>query len=135
MTNQEKASFLRRYIRLEEQIRRKENELQRWRIRASNISPTYSDMPRGGVKSDRIQSTVEEIISLEQEIGIVIKELVGVRKEIESVIQKVEDDTLKLLLEYRYIDGMTWEQIAVLMSYSYMHVCRLHGKALNKLIM
>ena len=31
----------------------------------------------------------------------------------ETAIATVEDKTLQLLLQYRYIDGMTWEQIAV----------------------
>ena len=42
----------------------------------------------------------------------------------------VFDKRLRTLLELRYINCMTFEQIAVAMSYSYKQVCRLHGKAL-----
>ena len=55
------------------------------------------------------------------------------RKEIETVIETLEDKTLQLLLRYRYIDGMTWEQIAVKMRYDYRWVLRLHGRALERL--
>jgi DNA-directed RNA polymerase specialized sigma subunit len=55
------------------------------------------------------------------------------KKEIERVIETVGDFTLQTLLKYRYIDGLTWEQTAVNMEYCYMQVCRLHGKALEKI--
>ena len=62
-----------------------------------------------------------------------INSLVSVKSEIIGAIQKVNDSTLRALLTARYINFKTWEQIAVELNYSYMHVCRLHGKALVKI--
>lgn len=59
-----------------------------------------------------------------------IRELVGIKTEIIRAVGRVDDPTLRALLEARYINFKTWEQIAVKLSYSYMHVCRLHGRAL-----
>ena len=43
--------------------------------------------------------------------------------------------TYYILLTERYIDGKTWEQIAVDIGYTIRHVWRLHGEALNRMEM
>ena len=57
------------------------------------------------------------------------------RREIGAAIDTVPDARLQELLRLRYIEGMTWERVAVQIDYSYMQVCRLHGKALSQLKM
>lgn len=59
-----------------------------------------------------------------------IDELYGIKNEVRQLIEQVQDARLRELLMLRYVSIMTWEQIAVTMSYSYMHICRLHGDAL-----
>ena len=51
--------------------------------------------------------------------------------EVPQAIDRLPDERLARLLRLRYIDGMTWERVAVEMHYSYMQVCRMHGKALD----
>ena len=46
---------------------------------------------------------------------------------------QLEDGRLRDVMRYRYIDGMKWEQIAVVMRLDYRWVLRLHGRALCKL--
>ena len=57
----------------------------------------------------------------------------GLKGEIYRAIRTVEDPTRRLLLEYRYIHGLTWEQVAERMGYDLRWVHRLHGKALGQL--
>lgn len=71
----------------------------------------------------------------EKEIDRRIDELYRVKREILSAIGAVNDSTLRKLLVKRYLQFKTWEQIAVEMNYSYMHVTRLHGKALQEVKM
>ena len=59
--------------------------------------------------------------------------LADLRREIRSVIDSVEDARLHSLLWRRYISGMTWEQVAVSMNYTYRRVTQLHGLALREL--
>ena len=136
LTNQEKIQYLSRHKNLDRRIERKCEELSRWRERATKITPTLSDTPKSPSSgADSIQTAVEHIIELESEINADIDQLTDTRREISEAIQTVKDEKLQLLLEYRYVDGMTWDQIAVKMEYSYMHICRLHGKALSNLKM
>lgn len=60
--------------------------------------------------------------------------LADLRKEIRSVIDSVEDARLHSLLWRRYISGMTWEQVAVSMNYTYRRVTQLHGDALKAIV-
>lgn len=76
---------------------------------------------------------ISKIVDLETEINTEIDKLVEKRKEIESVIRAVEDSTLRTLLEYRYINGKKWEEIALMMGYDYRYILKIHGKALSLL--
>ena len=51
----------------------------------------------------------------------------------EDIIRMVEDSTLRTLLEYRYINGKKWEEIALMMGYDYRYILKIHGKALSAL--
>ena len=59
--------------------------------------------------------------------------MVEKRKEIEGIIRAVEDNILRTLLEYRYINGKKWEEIALMMGYDYRYILKIHGKALSLL--
>lgn len=74
---------------------------------------------------------MDRLIELDSLLMVKLNELYKIEKEITEAIYKVEDSTLRTLLLYRYISSQTWEQIAVAMSYTYQHVCRLHGRALQ----
>ena len=76
---------------------------------------------------------MDKVLEIDVEINREIDEMQIARKEIRETLNQLEDENLKLLMEYRYIDGMTWEQIAVKMHYGFQWVCKLHGRALNRL--
>lgn len=60
-----------------------------------------------------------------------VAELISIRAEIITAVQKVEDARYRKLLIDRYVRELTWEQIAVEMRYTYRGVLTLHGKALK----
>ena len=133
MTNKDKKKWLLEYRKLDQDIERDMEELQRLKSRAEKITSSVSGMPKGGNQGDRLQLAVDRICELEERLNGKIDAAVKRRKEMEAAITTVEDKTLQLLLQYRYIDGMTWEQIAVKMNYDYRWILRLHGRALTRL--
>ena len=44
---------------------------------------------------------------------------------------QISDNTEKLILKYRYIEFLTWEEIAVKLGFTFQWVHVLHKKALN----
>ena len=136
MTREEKIEFLSRYKEIDNTIDRKLDELSMWKARRLNITPTYSDMPKGGQQDDKIQSAIEKIMSLEEDINADIDELEKTRVEIVRVIDRVPDRAQRLLLLLKYIDrqnNYTWDKIAVEMNYTWRHIMRLHNLALDSL--
>lgn len=77
---------------------------------------------------------VEKAVALESKIARKIEDYITLKNEIHSVIEAVENNDEKLCLRYRYIELMTWEQIAQKMNFSVMQVTRIHGQALKKIV-
>ena len=96
MNNQEKKEYLLGCQRLNQRINRLLLEQQQWRELATRVSPNLSGMPRGG-GGGGTQGAISKIIDLETEINTEIDKLVDKRKEIEGIIQAVEDSTLRTL--------------------------------------
>ena len=133
--NELKIRYLSRYRRLNQRIDRLLEEQSRWREMALKITPVLSQTPGGGESGSPIERPMDKVLEIDEEINREIDELQTVRQEIRAALNQLEDENLKLLMEYRYIDGLTWEQIAVKMNYSYMQICRLHGKALRTIML
>lgn len=133
--NEQKILYLSRYRRLNQRIDRLLEEQSRWRERTLKITPTLSQNPGGGGSGSPIERPMDKVLEIDVEINREIDELQIVRQEIRDTLNQLEDENLKLLMEYRYIDGMTWEQIAVKMNYCWRQVCRKHGQALTQIRM
>lgn len=123
--------YLHQYGQLKREVLRLIDERQRWVDLATKITPTYSDAPKGGQSSaGKIPAAVERIAEQEEKIDAKIAELTKLQGEIEKLLNEVKNPDYRLLLELRYLQGLTWEQIAERMHYSWRHIVRLHGKAL-----
>lgn len=133
--NAEKIKYLSRYIPLSGRINRMLEEQYRWKCLAMKVTQNFSPTPGGGESGSPIERPMDKVDELERKITQAIDELADIRMEIEAVLGQLEDDTLRELMKYRYIDGLTWEQVAEKMHYSWRHTCRLHGEALAKINM
>ena len=92
---------------------------------SSDGSGTHSSTPY-----DRIGEITAQIVDLEREINEDIDRSIDVQRGILTAISTVPDERLRHLLELRYINFLTLEEIARRMDYSYKQICRLHGQAL-----
>lgn len=135
MTNQEKKAYLGRYRDNEREIRRTEEEILRWESLSRETTTTMGAAGGGSNGEDKLQAAVEKIVRWQNRLTLQLGERVRLREEIEAAIGTVEDERLRLLLRYRYIDGWTWERIAVELNYAYRNVTRLHGRALDEIKM
>ncbi len=55
------------------------------------------------------------------------------RLAIIDAINTLQDPVLQVLVEYRYIDNMRWEEICTKMHYSWRQVHYMHVKALRQI--
>lgn len=131
----EKQQYLKKYLILDKEIEAMCEELWRWRSEAVRVSPTTKEVLEGKPQSLTLETTIESIEEVEKEIYNGVKEKVQLRSEIMDCIDTVEDDRLRLILRYRYVNGATLEKIADEMNYSSRQIERLHNKALDEIKM
>lgn len=95
--------------------------------RLTGITAASDNTPVSGTKEPhRFDSYTE----LTDKIDHRIDELCAVKAEVMDMIEKIADNKLRELLIARYINCLTFEQIAVKMGCSPRWVMRLHKKAL-----
>jgi DNA-directed RNA polymerase specialized sigma subunit len=133
----EKDNSAKRYLqqirRLDTKINRDIEELHRLKAMVTKITPTLKPdvVSCGGGTQDKLAEAMAKIIDLEAEFNREIDRLVDARTAVTATIDKVEDARLHTVLNMRYVQFKTWEQIACYMGRSYQWVCKLHGTALK----
>ncbi|MBP0975399.1 MAG: sigma-70 family RNA polymerase sigma factor [Oscillospiraceae bacterium] len=79
-----------------------------------------------------LDKAVAELVDAERRAAGEVDRLAELEQEIVQTISRTAEPYRTLLYE-RYINGKTWEQIAVAMYYSYRGVTKMHGRALQAL--
>lgn len=126
--------YLSQALYLDQRIDSKLEQVDALNALATKATSTLTDMPKHkSVSTSSLEDIVVKIIDLQQSINQDIDTLVDLKREIIQVIQAVEDKELQALLEKRYLNYCSWEQIAVEMKYSIQHIYRLHSRALNQI--
>lgn len=129
--------YLMQCRQIEEQILQIDAEIQSLRDEQILLrSPWPDGQPHGTGKSDPVGNQAAKIADQIQTLEVKqLKkrgELWLKRSEIIETIGMVQDEVLNRLLWLRYVQGVSFEEVAVDMHYSYRHVTRLHGEALQR---
>ena len=93
-------------------------------------SAPYSDMPHAHNSNHDLSDYAVKMSELEQLLIDQYTRCMGIEIDIYKRLDMMDNQSERELLQYRYIDDMTWEQIAKVLSYDVRHVYRLHGAAL-----
>ena len=116
--------------RVENRIDKRSEELERLRERAEAVrSSAPKSGPRGGRRADWTDA-VAAIADAEARINADIVRLCRVRRLIDEAIGQVPVMNQRRVLEMRYRNYMTWEDIAREIPCDVRTVYRLHGRAL-----
>ena len=120
------------------QIRKTDRLIQRLidtvnTLRSSLTSQNYDLKPdkvqTSGAK-DTLGETVVKIIALKDDINARIDELVSMKQEAFTMINRIPDLDQQNILIGRYIQLKKWEDISEELNYSMQWVFELHGKGL-----
>lgn len=126
--------YLSQAIRLDQMIDNKLQQLESLRSLATKATTTLGVEK---VSSSCVQQSMElaiaNMMDLSQEINADIDRLVSLRRNIAHVISQLEDWNHRLLLEMRYVQGKSWEDIAVDLDYNNRTVFKVHGRALQQI--
>ena len=111
------------------QFKLKELEERKTSIKSMIISDMNVQTSQNNNSIENLLIKIEECIEEynKKEIKLYNKQL-----EIENCINSLEP-TERIIARSRYIEGKTFEQIAVDLNYSWRHTIRIHGKILQKI--
>jgi len=125
--------YLSQALHLDHRIDSKIDQIASLEALATKCTSTITGMPRNPSPSQSpMADAVCKIIDLQELLRKDMIALVDKKREIMSVINAIENDEYKTVLEKRYLCFSSWEQIAVDMHYSMEYAFRIHKKALEK---
>ena len=124
--------YLRRIRDAESDLRSAEADYQRARDDVMNLKAIEYDKDK--VSNSHIGDLSDAIAALEkyaERVSAKWDELIAMREEAKERIGEIADGRYREVLMRRYLQGESWEYIAVGMGYSFRQVTRLHGGALR----
>ncbi len=132
MNKQNAREYFSKAYRIDHRIRSKFEQLESLNALATRATTTLSAMPRNPNRStSTMADVIARIIDLQEEINQDIISLVDSKREIMTIIKSIENSEYQTLLEKRYLCFLTWEKIAVDMSYTIHHLYKMHNAALE----
>lgn len=128
--NELKKTYLRSYAPAAEAARRLKEEIEQ--LRLDKIAPALvmDDMPHAHDQKD-LSDYAAKLDELERKLIKARFERIGLYTDIFEDIERMEDETEKAVLTYRYLRSYSWEEICVEMGYQWAQVHRIHAKALK----
>ena len=98
-------------------------------------SPIITGMPAvHSPDTDKLGNVVWKIQQKEIKYLAKLDVILNEEKDIEKVIEALEDSRERTIMRYRYISGLKWEEVCVKANYSWKHTHRLHSAALQKVL-
>ncbi len=125
--------YLRRVRDAESDLRSTEMDYQRARDDVMNLKAIEYDKDK--VNNSHIGDLSDAIAALEKYAARVSEQwdrLIAMREEAKERIGEIADGRYREVLHRRYLQGESWEYIAVGMGYAFRTVLWLHGKALKQ---
>ena len=129
--SQQAKDFLNQISRLDALINRLLNTVATERSRLTSIGcELKQDKVQTSGPKNTLEETITKIIDLEAKINARIDELVSMKQEAFTMINRIPDLDQQNILIGRYIQLKKWEDISEELNYSMQWVFELHGKGL-----
>ncbi len=122
--------WLNRGRHIDQEIAELENSRKRITERLTSITQNYDS---DGAQATKDPHKFDRLAEIDGQISERADELIRIKAEIFATINRLPDRRQRMVLHSYYIDGKTWEQTAVDLSYSWRQVMRIHGHALKEI--
>lgn len=123
--------YLARYRAMRAQYASAIREIEDLRASLTGITaPIKGDVVTGSGPSDRMADTVARIVDMEVALGGTADEMHAALTQIMEAIAAVPDATQRAVLQLRYVEGLSWQRIALEINYSDRQTYVIHGCAL-----
>lgn len=107
------------------------DKLQELRNLAQKVTTAYSQTPGGSGSGQALANAVTKIVEQEKIVAECCNELCEQLAEVRELVSLLPVGPMRLVMQRRYLNYCKWEQIAMELDYTWQHVHRLHGRALE----
>lgn len=132
-----KKEYLRQAYLLDKRIKADMDEVVRLRELATSVSSLRYDreyvQATRSIEAPFVKALIK-VMDLEAKINVEITRLISLKEQILDVISKLESVDEQMILRYRYMSNMTWEDIGKELHAGVRTVIRWHGNALEHLV-
>lgn len=129
--------YLKQAYRLDHRIDSDIAEMERLREMACSVgSPGFEEHhnPNRPTEAPFIRA-LEKVWEMQEKINAEIDRLVDLKAQMREVIEAVTDPNERMVLRYRYIHDMTWEQIGDELHAGETSIRRWHASALSHVVL
>ena len=124
--------YLLQYQHIQREIEDIDRRMAQVRLKyAAPSAINYSDMPKAHNSNHDLSDYVAKIDEVTDYMISKYTRLRGIEIDIYMRVDRMENQQERELLRHRYIDGMTWTQIADAMLTTERNVYFIHGRALQ----
>lgn len=129
MTKEKLKSY--RALKMEtDQLRERLEEVQTSLY--SPRAPQLTGMPSGGSHSGGLEGAVARLTEIEELYQKKLEALTAAQLAVERAIEGLPSME-RQLMRARYVDGLSWEAVCVVIGYSWQQTHRIHARALAAL--
>ena len=125
--------YLQQIYHLDRKIKRLEAKREAIRADLYSVKSTTdynADRVQTSVEGDTMLRLIAKVDSIERDIVTELERAVVLKDKISKQIEQLDDETAKDILSQRYIEFLSFDEIAINLHYSRRHIDRLHGRAL-----
>ena len=97
---------------LEKEIRALENRIEELEREIENCTRILTDMPKNRNRNNKIAEIAAEIVDVKRLLDLKKQERIYMRNRILRYIQAIDNCEVRLIIEYRFIDRLSWQQVA-----------------------
>ena len=130
MDIEEKKGFLRSYLEGKKELDSIAESLEALRMSKMLPSINMDGMPHTHNTSD-LSGYAAKLDELERKIQAKQWQIINIQMQIEISIMEMKSSKERMVLRYRYIQGLKWEEICLKMGYSWQNTHLIHAKALK----
>lgn len=111
---------------LNREIEEQQRRLKELEDLATNCTTKITGMPRGTDLTDNVGRYAAEIADLKGLLDLNLKKCFYELNRLNRYIESVTDSQMRMILSLRYINGLSWEQVAASIS------CCITGESVRK---